>query len=277
MSEIKSGTLYLVGTPIGNLEDITLRALRILREVDVIACEDTRHSLALLNHYEIKKPLVSYHKFNEATAGATLIDRLKKGENVALITDAGMPCISDPGSKIVRLAETEGVNVRVVPGASAVVSACALCGLESGFAFVGFLPDNKAEREKVLDRYRLFDMPLVFYVSPHDLTKDVESAFTVYGDREAYLVRELTKVYEEVLHDRLSALLETEARGEYVMIVMPAQAGADPMLALTLDEHILAYLGLGYSEKEAAKMVAKERGIARNEVYKRAIELKNGD
>ena len=173
--------LYLVATPIGNLKDISLRALEVLKNVDEIACEDTRHSIGLLNAYEIKKPLTAYHKFNEREAGQKLIDKLKDGKNIALITDAGMPVISDPGNVLVNMLMENGLEFTVVPGACAFVSALVLSGLDSSrFAFLGFMPEKNSDRKEFLERYKDLDMTLIFYSAPHDVKKDVESLYKVF-------------------------------------------------------------------------------------------------
>ena len=189
-----SGTLYLVGTPIGNLGDITFRAVETLKSVDFIACEDTRHTLKLLNFYEIKKPLISYYKQKENEGSEHLIELLSQGKNVALVSDAGMPCISDPGSVVARKARERGYAVTTVPGPTAVTSAAALCGLESGFAFIGFLPEKNKDAESLLSSYVSCPIPLVFYVAPHDLERTLSKLHAVLGSRKYHAVKELTKM-----------------------------------------------------------------------------------
>ena len=197
--------LYIVGTPIGNLKDISLRALEVLKSVDEIACEDTRHSLALLNAYQIKKSLSSCHKFNEKEAGEKLIEKLKEGKNIALISDAGMPVVSDPGNVLVNMLIENGLEFTVVPGACAFVSALILSGLDSSrFAFLGFMPEKSSQRTEFLERYKDLDMTLIFYSAPHDVKKDVESIYKVFGDRRAVTVREITKLHETVESFNLS-------------------------------------------------------------------------
>ena len=264
--------LYLVGTPIGNLKDISLRALEVLKSVDEIACEDTRHSLSLLNAYEIKKPLVSYHKFNEKESGLKLIEKLKSGKNVALITDAGMPVISDPGNILVNMLIENGLEFTVVPGACAFVSALVLSGLDSSkFAFLGFMPEKNSERAEFLERYKNLDMTLIFYCAPHDIKKDIETVYSVLGDRSAVAVKEITKLHERAERFNLADGLPTEPKGEYVLVVEGAKENAD-FLSLTEKEHIDLYLSQGMDKKDALKRVAKERGVAKSTLYKYTIE-----
>ena len=207
--------LYLVGTPIGNLKDISLRAKEVLNAVDEIACEDTRHSLALLNHYDIKKPLVSYHKFNEIESGEKLVAKLKSGKNIALITDAGMPVISDPGNVLVNMLIENGLEFTVVPGACALVSALILSGLDSSkFCFLGFLPQKEKDKKEMLEKYKQLDITLIFYSAPHDIKKDIESIYSVFGDRRAVAVKEITKLYERAEHITLKENLKSEPKGE---------------------------------------------------------------
>ena len=191
--------LYFVATPIGNLKDISLRALEVLKSVDEIACEDTRHSLGLLNAYEIKKPLTSYHKFNEREAGEKIIEKLKSGKNIAVITDAGMPVVSDPGNVLTQMLIDEGLEFTVIPGACAFVSALVLGGLDSSkFCFLGFMPTKSTERIAFLEKYKDLDVTLIFYSAPHDVKKDIESIYSVFGDRKAVAVKEITKLHERV-------------------------------------------------------------------------------
>lgn len=264
--------LYIVGTPIGNLGDITLRALETLKSVDIIACEDTRHSLALLNRYEVKAKLVAYHKFNEAECGPKLIQEIKDGKNVALITDAGMPCVSDPGAILVAKCREEGVEVESVPGPTAVATAVALSGIKSsGFIFLGFIPDKAKDRKSTLDKVKNTGLPLVIYVAPHDLKKTASALNEYLGDRRVYVVREITKLHESVTVTSLASF-ECEERGEIVMIV---DAGEDKndYLGMTIEEHLKEYLALGMDKKEAVKKVASERGEQKNVVYQIALTI----
>ena len=201
--------LYLVSTPVGNLKDMSLRALEVLKDVDIIACEDTRTSLKLLNHYEIKKPLVSYHKFNEKVAGEKLLAELNAGKNIALITDAGTPVISDPGNILCKMLVESGVEYTVIPGATAFVPALLLSGMDAArFSFIGFLPEKKKDVEELLAGYKHLNSTLIFYCAPHDVKKTVETLHTYLGDRNACAVKEITKLHEKVisLTDKKSCL-----------------------------------------------------------------------
>ncbi len=264
--------LYLVGTPIGNLKDISFRAIEVLKSVDEIACEDTRHSLGLLNAYDIKKPLFAYHKFNEKEAGLKLVAKLKEGKNIALITDAGMPVISDPGNILVNLLVENELEFTVVPGACAFVSALVLSGLDnSRFCFLGFLPSKASERREFLERYKSLDMTLIFYSAPHDVKKDIESIYSVFGERRAVAVREITKLHESVERFNLSSGPATEPKGEYVLLVEGGKV-ENENLALSEKEHIELYISQGLDKKEALKRVAKERGVSKSSLYKYTIE-----
>lgn len=264
--------LYIVGTPIGNMADVTLRALDTLKSVDVIACEDTRHSLPFLQKYDIKAQLLAYHKFNEAECSERIICMIQEGKNVALITDAGMPSISDPGAEVIAKCHERGVEVETVPGPTALASAIALSGIKaSGFTFLGFLPEKNADKVSILSKASLCGLPIVLYVAPHDLTKTAKTLLEVLGDRTVYVVRELTKIHECVTKTTL-ANFESEERGEIVMIVEGAQS-ENPLNSLTVAEHIKHYIDLGIDKKEAVKKVAQDRGIPKNEVYQQAINL----
>lgn len=265
--------LYIVGTPIGNLEDITLRALNTLKAADVIACEDTRHSLALLNRYEIKAQLVAYHKFNEQECAGKLIGYIQEGKNVALITDAGMPCLSDPGAVVVSRCRECGVECEVVPGPSAVISAVALSGIQStGFTFLGFLPEKRADKVAVLSKHVNSGLPIIVYVAPHDLKKTAAFLYEVLGDRKVYVCRELTKVYESVTVTTLAGF-ESEERGEIVLIVDAPETVENPLLKLTIIDHFRYYAKEGMERKDAIKRVAADRGIPKNEVYQAVLDV----
>ena len=263
--------LYFVGTPIGNLKDISFRALEILKSVDEIACEDTRHTLGLLSAYEIKKPLFSYHKFNEKEAGEKIIEKLKEGKNIALVTDAGMPVISDPGNILVNMLVESGEEFTVIPGACAFVSALVLSGLDaSKFCFLGFLPSKSSERKEFLNRYKNLDLTLIFYSAPHDVKKDIESIYEVFGDRRAVTVKEITKLYERVERFNLKDNISSEPKGEYVLLVEGGKIENDN-LKLSEKEHIDLYISQGMDKKEALKAVAKERGVSKSSLYKYTI------
>lgn len=266
--------LYFVATPIGNLKDITLRAIEVLNSVDIIACEDTRNSLKLLNHYNISKKLISYHKFNEDNSADGIIALLKQGKNIAIISDAGMPVISDPGEKIIDKLKQNNLEYTVVPGANAGLCALLLSGLDaSRFTFVGFLPDNKKECKRILDEIKTYKTTLVFYVAPHDVAQINKKLFEALGARRAVFVNEITKLYEKTNVITLGEPLTFEPKGEYVLVVDgDKNAEQNDLLELSLDEHFNYYIGLGMQKNEAIKRVAKERGINKNEVYQVAIQ-----
>lgn len=262
--------LYIVGTPIGNMQDITLRAIDTLKSVDIIACEDTRHSLPLLNKYDIKAKLIAYHKFNEQECAKKIVEIVSSGQSVAIITDAGMPSISDPGAELVSLCRDMGVDVEVVPGPTAFASAVSLSGIKaSGFTFIGFLPEKNVDKVSILSKCALTGLPIVLYVAPHDLTKTASQIYEVLGDRKVYVVRELTKMHECVEVSTLSSF-QAEERGEIVMIVEGVKA-TNPLNNLTIKQHLDHYIEMGIDKKEAIKMVAKDRAIPKNEVYQQSI------
>lgn len=264
--------LYIVGTPIGNMSDVTLRALETLKSVDVIACEDTRHSLPFLQKYGIQATLVAYHKFNETERSERLIDDILGGKNVALITDAGMPSISDPGAELIAKCHERGVKVETVPGPTAFATAVAYSGIKaSGFTFLGFLPEKNTDKVSILSKASLSGLPIILYVAPHDLTKTAKTLLDVLGDRTVYVARELTKIHESLTKTTLSNF-ECEERGEIVMIV-DSIAQNNPFNSLSVTEHLNHYLNLGMNKKDAVKQVAKDRGIPKNEVYQQAIEM----
>lgn len=264
--------LYFVATPIGNLLDMSFRAVETLKNVDLIACEDTRHSLTLLNHYGIKKPLISYHKFNEKESSQKIIASLLEGKNVAVISDAGMPVISDPGNILVNLLIEKGLEYTVVPGASAFTTALVLSGFNPlRFAFLGFLPEKKKEKEELLTPYKNLDCTLLFYSAPHDIKKDALALYEILGDRKAVAVREITKLHESVEPFNLKDGYPFEPKGEYVLVI-EGKEGKNDLLSLTEKEHIDFYVSLGDDKKEALKKVAKERGVSKSSLYKYTIE-----
>ena len=263
--------LYFVGTPIGNLKDISLRALEVLKSVDEIACEDTRHSLGLLNAYQIKKPLFAYHKFNEKETGEKIVEKLKSGKDIAVISDAGMPAISDPGNVLVTLLIENNLEFTVVPGACAFFSALVLSGLDSSkFCFLGFLPEKTSQRKEFLQKYANLDMTLIFYSAPHDIKKDIQSIYSVFGSRRAVAVKEITKMFEKAERFSLEQGLTQEPKGEYVLLVEGA-SNQNENLSLSEKEHIELYLSQGMDKKEALKKVAKERGVSKSSLYKHTI------
>ena len=278
-----AGLLYLVGTPIGNLGDMSPRARETLEEVDFIAAEDTRVTLKLLNHFGIRKPLVSYYEHNRASSGERILERLSAGENCALVTDAGMPAISDPGEDLVRLCRSHGIDVLVVPGPSSVVSALALSGLPTGrFTFEGFLSVTKKSRFEHLSSLKNEPRTMVFLEAPHKLKSTLADMLTVFGDREISLSRELTKIHEETLRLTLSQACEMfehlSPRGEYVLCVHGALSedvpAADPDAAL---ESVLAYRAEGLSLKDASKRVAEETGLSRKALYDAALRRQESE
>ena len=237
--------LYFVGTPIGNLKDMSFRAVEVLNSVDEIGCEDTRHSLPLLNHYGIKKPLFSYHKFNEKEVSEKITDKLKDGKNIAIITDAGMPVISDPGNVLVNVLIENGLEFTVIPGACAFVSALVLSGLSADkFCFLGFLPQKEGERKEFLEKYTNLDMTLIFYSAPHDLKKDVATLYSVFGERRAVTVKEITKLHETVNRFNLKDGVEEDQKGEFVILVDKGSE-ENPLLSLSEKEHIEYYINGG--------------------------------
>lgn len=266
--------IYFVATPIGNLKDISLRALEVLRAADVIFCEDTRHTLKLLNAYDIKKPLTSCHKFNEREAAEKIISLSRQGKEVAVVSDAGMPVISDPGNVVCRALKEEGAPYTVIPGANAFLSALILSALPADrFAFLGFLPDKEGERKKLLEKYKNLDLTLCFHVAPQDVDRHISSIYSVFGERRACAVREITKLHEEAVSFNLSQGLEGEKRGEYVLVVEGAKEGENPLNGLTEREHILHYMSQGMDKKDAVKQAAKDRGVPKSELYKFSIDL----
>ncbi len=271
-------TLYLVATPIGNLLDISERAKKVLSEVDFIAAEDTRNSLKLISAYGIKNELVSYFEHNKKSSGERIIARLLNGESCALVTDAGMPAISDPGEDIVRLCAEAGITVAIVPGACAAVSALALSALPTGkFTFEGFLPAAKGERLKELEKLEYERRTMIFYEAPHKLLKTLEDMCDVFGkERKISLSRELTKLNEETLRTTLSEalahFLEKEPRGEYVLVVEGSlKEEGNGLSNLTVPEHIEYYVKSGLSKKDAIKAVAKDRALPKSEIYRYTI------
>ena len=263
--------LYIVGTPIGNLKDVTERAKETLAKVDFIACEDTRHTAVLLNALSIKKPLISYYKQKEKSGAEKIVALLKEGKEVALVSDAGMPVISDPGATLVKRAREEGISIETVPGPTAVTTAAALAGVENGFVFLGFLPEKKTDKLKRLEPFLTSPIPLVFYAGPHDVKEILSFLLSVLGDRKAYLARELTKLHETLTEITLAQGYPEEARGEYVIIV-EGKAAENPLTALTPEEHLRHYLDEGMDKKTAIKKVASERGVPKDDIYRLTVK-----
>ena len=274
-----AGTLYIVATPIGNLEDITLRALRVLKEADLIACEDTRHTRKLLAHYRISKPTVSYHEHNERERAAELVKKLDAGLNIALVSDAGTPLVSDPGFRIVREAIDRQIPVVPVPGPSAIIAAVSASGLPAAdFAFFGFLPARRAARRARLEELSKIESTLVFYEAPHRINETIADAGEVLGNRECVVARELTKLHEEFLRGSLSQLKlpEGTARGEIVLLIGPPLQGQAKQTAgeaaHAISEEVERLIKAeGLDRKSALKRIARERGISKSEAYRLMI------
>ena len=272
------GTLYLVGTPIGNLSDLSERAKKVLSEVDFIAAEDTRVSGAMLSKFGIKKPLCSYYEHNKKQKGEGIAERLAAGESCALVTDAGMPAISDPGEDIVRLCAERGIPVSVIPGPCAAVSALAVSGLFTGkFAFEGFLPTAFVDRREAIEEVKTEKRTLIFYEAPHRLTKTLDELFAALGDRKIALCRELTKINEEVIRTTLSGAVEyykaATPKGEFVLIVEGAPKEEENSLAktLTIEEHVAHYISQGMTKNDAIKAAAHDRGVGKSEIYNKIM------
>ena len=274
--------LYLCATPIGNLEDISYRVLRILKEVDLIAAEDTRNSIKLLNHFEIKTPMTSYHEYNKYDKAIYLIDQMKAGKVVALITDAGTPGISDPGEILVKMCYEEGIEVTSLPGAAACITALTLSGLSTRrFCFEGFLPNDKKEKKRVLEELTSETRTIIIYEAPHHLIKTLEELQEVLGDRNITICRELTKKFEEAFRTSFqSAILfyqEKAPKGECVIVIegksveLIRQEEQAQFLTMSLQEHMGFYEQKGIEKKEAMKQVAKDRGISKREVYNKLL------
>ena len=278
--------MYLVGTPIGNLEDITLRALRVLKEVDQIACEDTRHTQKLLAHYDIHKPLVSYHEHNEGKRAAELAAAMEQGAKIALVSDAGMPLVSDPGHRLVALCLQNHIPVVPIPGPSALLAALSGSGMPTEkFLFVGFLPARGGERRRTIERLRIEERTIILYEAPHRISECVSDALEILGDRPACLAREVTKLHEEFLRGKLSEILASiekrPVRGEITLILGPPSAAevsehgsSSESLAARVEE-LMHQAKL--DRKEALKLAAKERGLTRRAAYSQLISAQSGE
>ena len=273
-----AGTLYLCATPIGNLEDMTFRAVRTLKEADLIAAEDTRNSIKLLNHFEIRTPMTSYHEYNKIEKGRKLTDLLLEGKNIALITDAGTPGISDPGEELVKMCHEAGVTVTAVPGAAACVTALTISGLPTRrFVFEAFLPSDKKERRDVLEELKDETRTIVLYEAPHRLVKTLEELRETLGDRQVSVCRELTKkhetVYRSTLGEACTYYQSHEPRGECVLVIQAKsreelrRQSQRKWAEMSLEEHMAYYTDQGVDRKEAMKKVAKDRGVSKREVY----------
>lgn len=271
------GTLYIVATPIGNLEDITLRAIRILKEVDLIAAEDTRHTLKLLNHLEISKPLISYHRHNEEVKSDILIEKLQQGNNIALVSDAGTPGICDPGEEIIKRCINLDINIIPIPGACAMINSLICSGISTKeFTFLGFLPLNKKLRKDKLEEIKMSNKTVIIYEAPHKLKatlKDLEEILNC--DRKITLAREITKIHEEFIRGNIEDLVQKfqDVKGEIVLII---EGNMDVTVEnelnnLSLDEHYKFYEKQGFSKKDIIKKIAKDRNVNKNEIYKNFV------
>ena len=274
-----SGTLYLVATPIGNLEDITFRAIRILKEVDLIAAEDTRQTLKLLNYYKINKPLISYHRHNEEVKQEVLIQKLKEGQNIALVSDAGTPVISDPGEVIVKEALKENIKVIPIPGACALINALIASGLDTKeFSFYGFLSLNKKLRKEKLQEIRKENKTIILYEAPHKLTSTLKDLSEILEDRKIVVARELTKIHEEFLSGTASEILENykEPKGEHIILIEGSNIKEETeeqknIKEMTIEEHYKYYEKQGFTKNEIIKKIAKDKGVSKNEIYQMFI------
>lgn len=282
--------IYFVATPIGNLEDITLRAINVLNNVDIIACEDTRTSQKLLNHFQISKKLMAFHKFNEVSTCEKILELNSQGKNIAIISDAGMPVISDPGNNLTKILRENNIDFTVIPGANAALSALLLSGLDaSSFYFLGFLPEKKSDKTKLLKEISIVKATLIFYVSPHNLEKDINEIYSILGERKCVLVKEITKIHENIysfcLGDNIFVANNEEekknakegfkiidAKGEFVFVVEGAK-GNEEILTKTIPEHVKFYINLGLSKNDAIKKVAHERNVKKDTIYKEVLKL----
>jgi len=280
-----AGILYLCATPIGNLEDMSFRAVRMLKEADLIAAEDTRNTLKLLNHFEISTPITSYHEHNKFSKGPILIQKLLDGQNIVLVTDAGTPGISDPGEDLARLALENDIQVTSIPGAVAFVTALIISGMPTRrFVFEGFLPSDKKERKAAVARLEKETRTSIIYEAPHRLTDTLEELYKALGERNIAVARELTKKFEEVKKGVLSEILEfyrqNEPKGEFVIIIEGVsqeslkQEEIASWESISLKEHMQRYISQGITEKDAMKQVAKDRGVSKRDIYKALLEEK---
>ncbi len=284
MEENQYGKLYLCATPIGNLEDITLRVLNTLKSVDLIAAEDTRHSIKLLNHYKIKTPMTSYHEYNKVDKAKYLVEKIQTGINVAVITDAGTPGISDPGEELVRQCIQAGITVTSLPGPAACITALTMSGRETRrFAFEAFLPSDKKEHKMVLEELVNETRTIILYEAPHHLVRTLTELKEYLGeDRELSICKELTKTYENNFCTTISGALAyyqvNEPRGEYVLVIAGKKQEEiekekqESFLTMTVEEHVAMYMAQGVEKKEAMKMTAKDRGVSRRDIYQSLLE-----
>ena len=279
MEKRNVGILYIVATPIGNLEDITLRAIRILKEVDLIAAEDTRNTLKLLNHFEISKPLISYHRHNEEIKSDNLINKLKNGENIAIVSDAGTPGISDPGEVIVRQAIENGIEIIPIPGACAAINALIASGLDTNeFSFIGFLPLNKKLRKDKLNKIKNETKTLIIYEAPHKLKNTLDDLKDIVENRKIVLARELTKMHEQFIRGDINKIIQVSdtLKGEMIIIIEGAKnvEEENSLNNLSLEEHYKYYENLGLLKKDIIKKISKDRGVNKNDIYMNFVNQK---
>lgn len=278
-----NGKLYICPTPIGNLEDITYRVLRVLKEVDMIAAEDTRHTIKLLNHFQINKPLTSYHEHNKNTKGKVLISKLLEGNNIALVSDAGMPGISDPGQDIIRECIENNIDIEVLPGATAFVTALVGSGMNTNkFVFEGFFDRDKKKKKNRIKELINEDRTIIIYESPHRIKETLKILFDVMGNRKITICRELTKKHEEYMRISLEEAIihynKNEPRGEYIIILEGIETDEknrdnDEYESFDHREYVILLINNGYSKKDAIKKVAKDRGVNKNEVYQKVLDI----
>lgn len=276
MDEKTCGKLFICGTPIGNLKDISLRCLEILKSVDLIACEDTRKTIRLLNFYGIKKKLMSYHEFNKIKSGKKILELLSQKKNIALVSDAGMPCISDPGSELINMARENFFDIEIIPGPTAFATAIAFSGIsKKSFIFEGFIDKN--ERKKFIERIKFEERTVVFYEAPHKLLSMLEFLFDNLGNRKLYLVKELTKIHEKIFFGRLDEAIEllkkNSPKGEYVILLCATENKFD-FEKINIKEHLDFYLKNNFDLKTAIKKVANDRNLSKNQVYLIAHNIK---
>lgn len=275
------GKLYLVATPIGNLEDITLRAINILKDVDIIAAEDTRHTLKLLNYYKISKPLISYHRHNEDVKAEILIDKLLEGKDIAIVTDAGTPGISDPGEEVVKEAIKNNIEIVPIPGACALINALIPSGLNTKeFAFYGFLPLNKKNRKNIIQKIKKEDKTVIIYEAPHKLLKTLEELFEYIGDINCVIAKELTKIHEEFFRDNISEIIKKmkkneTIKGEFIILLdlnFNKYEKEDNLINKTIEEQYEFYNSQGMDKKEIIKKIAKNKNVPKNDIYQKFLQ-----
>ncbi len=272
------GKLYIVATPIGNLDDITYRAVKVLNDVDIIAAEDTRHTLKLLNHLNISKPLISYYKETEKIKAKSIINKIKEGKNIAVVSDAGTPGISDPGEEVIKEAINEGISIVPIPGACAAINSLICSGLcTKQFLFVGFLSAKKKEKREKLEGLKNFTNTMIFYEAPHKIEDTLTCMLEIFGDRRISIGREISKMHEEFIRGRISEILDKlETRGEMVIVVEGANKSDEELEKenrneMSLEEHYDFYLKKGFDKKEIIKKIAKDRGLTKNDIYQKFI------